>query len=143
MITYTKNTDAVNEGLYDIIQAEFKPIPVLFESAYSANMPSECIVIWLEESRWLSNHSEGETREYEYSIKHLKTFDKEMDRNTLKLEFTNYGERLLQLLNTNRSYGSTTWHHLTAELNVAGLVEDEENVYMNELMVTITRSNFW
>ena len=146
MIAYTKNTDAINEGLYDIIQAEFKPIPVLFQS--DLHGPSEFIKIWLQENRWISNHSDGETREYEYLIQHIKTIDKDMDRNVLKLEFTNYADRMLQLLNNNRSYGSTVWHRMTVEVIPAWVLDEineepVENIYTNDFMVTITRGNFW
>ena len=159
MITYTNNIEAVKEGLKTIISGEFKQnyIPVVFAEEFEDEhlKSGEYIRLWIEESRFIGAHSDGELKEYEFQINIYFN----SSRVNINKDFDNWAseesERLVRLLNNSRYYessGAYVWHRLTVEtpgflqdLTIIEDFEDEEgleNIKVIPHIVIITRSNF-
>ena len=155
MITYTNYSDTVNSSLYDLINGEFKPVRIVFadkfdESDFQGN--NQYIRIWQEDNSWISDSTDGETREYHYSVNYYIRDNTHIDRISLPKNWSNFGERLGQLLHNSRYYapsGTYKWHSLIVEgSDLPEKVVDEDDEELNGVRsinkdVYITRSNFW
>ena len=156
MIDYTNYSDThINISLYGILNAEFKPVRIVFrddfnEADFQGN--NQYVKIWCQDSRWISNCTNGETREYEYSINYYIRDLKHVDRISLAKSYSNFGERLNQILNHSRYYvsdGIYRWHQLTIDgSNSPVAVDDKDGEEISglkviEKTVNIVRQNNW
>lgn len=155
MITYTNYSDTINASLYTILDGEFKPVKVKFKEMFDPadfEGNSHYIKVWCLNSEWVSNNTAGETRNYEYEIRYIINENQQIDRINLPKLWTNYSERMVQLLNNSRYYApsdSYKWHELTiSSFGFPMPVLDENEKEIDGLKsinarVNIYRSNFW
>jgi len=151
-VTYTNHLDAIVDALKTILFDEFKPVPVIYDEGYENRhlKHGEYIRFWLERDNWISGNTSGETRQYSFQIDFYIEDRKRLNDYNFQNYHSTKAERLKQVLNSNRVYGSTTWHALEVE-SLAYLSAEEifaeqeglENIRAIRLIVNITRSNFW
>ena len=153
MITYTNYSDLIDASLYYLINGEFKPVKVVFAEDYNEadfKGNNQYIKVWCQDSSWVSNNTAGETREYEYSVNYYIRDISKVDRIALPLNWINFGERLDQLLNQNKTLTLDVvyrWHSLMINgSNHPKKVEDAEGEVIRGIKsinkeVFITRTN--
>lgn len=153
MLTFTNNENAIQEKLESITVAEFKPVKVVFEPKFNQEHlgRGEYIRFWLNDDRQMSRHSDGETREYEFTVSYYINERSILNIETIKKIYTDRKERLKQLFNNNYEIQSPSyvWHSLNAQsISYETAVEELEEeplkgVKVINFIIVIIRSNFY
>ena len=161
-ITYTNNAKAVSDGLKKILLDEFTAtaaspnIDIVIDSKFDSGRlarKGEYIRIGLEGSSFISSISDGEDRDYNFTINYYLDSYKQKQR-----EWEDYlsdrMEHIRKLIKNNEAYtssGTYVWHEATIDniskpmdITEAEDIEDEglENIRVIKMDVKITRGNF-
>ena len=160
--TFTNNAKAVSDGLKTILLGEFTAtggspnIDVVIDNAFDSGRlarKGEYIRIGLEGSPFVSDSSDGETRDYEFTISYYMDLYKQKQREWEDY-LSNRMEHIRKLIKNNESYSPSdvyTWHKAVIKeiarpmsLFEAESIEGEglENIRVIKMNVTITRGNF-
>ena len=154
MITYSNDAKSVIDALFGVLKAEFNDMEVVYEERFTPDYlnRSRYLRFYLSEDRGLEIVSNGEVREYDIEVAMYFNLDHLQEREDFAT-YTDYAERLKQLLHNNNSYapaGSYKWHdaRLTTIMYPAAIadmedVEHYENIRGVYATAIVTRSNFW
>jgi len=158
-ISYTNDlTTNLSDPLQLLMFTELKPIPVINAEKFDASFMTrgKYVRYWFLGSSKETNHSDGETRNYEFEIVYY--FD--TTRHSTKKAFDYYTadmEHIKRLLENNESYTTSStyrWHEMVVEQDrmqtVGDLEETDANIeddltsgtVAGRFLVTIRRSNF-
>ena len=154
MITYTNDAKSIIDALYGILTGEFSDIYVVYEDQFNPEYlgHQKYLRFFLAEDRNIEMVANGEVREYEIQFALYFNLDHMQEREDFAI-YTDYAERLKQLLHDNNNYAPASaykWHDSRVQTIVypVGIGEEEEiNGYENikaiYITASITRSNFW
>lgn len=144
-VTYTNDMEAVSDGLYTIIEAEFKPRHVEMCPEFEADKMTrgEYIRYWFLDST-SEKYASGETRFYIIEV--VFYFDKARRlRKTFDDRWSERVEQLKRLLMNNSNYspsGTYIWHNIEVNLDPIETLEDTD-VQFVRFELKLSRGNNW